>query len=74
MAKSKVHDVARFEHNRVATLTPYLGFFKGYLSILIGNLCFLTVGQQNFYLGVMAEGLLKTFVDMSKISTQMGNS
>lgn len=73
MARSKINDISKFEHNKVVTLTPYLGFFKGYLSILIGNICFLTLGQQNFYLGVMAEGVLKTFVDMSKISTQMGN-
>lgn len=25
-------------------------------------------------MGVMAEGVIKTFVDMSKISTQMGNT
>lgn len=74
MARSRVHDVARFEANKVNTLTFYLGFFKGYLSIIIGNMCFLTIGQHNFLLGVAAEGLLKTFVDMSKISTQMGNS
>lgn len=74
MARSRVHDVAKFEANKVNTLTPYLGFFKGYLSIIIGNMCFLTLGQQNFFLGVTAEGLLKTFVDMSKISTQMGNT
>lgn len=74
MARCKVHDVAKFEANKVNTLTPYLGFFKGYLSIIIGNMCFLTLGQQNFFLGVIAEGLLKTFVDMSKISTQMGNT
>jgi hypothetical protein len=74
MARSRVHDVARFEANQVNTLTVYLGFFKGYVSIVIGNMCFLTLGQQNFLLGVAAEGLLKTFVDMSKISSQMGNS
>lgn len=73
MARSRVHDVARFEANKVNTLTVYLGFFKGYISIIIGNMCFLTLGQQNFLLGVVAEGLLKTFVDMSKISSQMGN-
>jgi len=44
-AKNKLLDVARFETNKVVTLTPYLGFFKGYISILIGNLCFLTLGK-----------------------------
>ena len=73
MARSKWHDVARFEANGVVALTPYLGFFKGFLSILIGNMFFLTVGQTNFFLGVLGEGLLKTWVDMSKISSQMGN-
>lgn len=73
MAKSKFHDVARFDANGVVALTPYLGFFKGFLSIIIGNMFFLTVGQTNFFLGVLGEGLLKTWVDMSKISSQMGN-
>lgn len=73
MARSRVHDVARFEANQVISLTLYLGFFKGYLSMIMGNMCFLTLGQQNFLLGVVAEGLFKTFVDISKISTQMGN-
>jgi hypothetical protein len=73
MARSKLHDVARFEQNKVANLTPYLGFFKGYLSIMIGNMCFLTLGQHNFMLGVVGEGLFKTWIDISKISTQMGN-
>lgn len=53
MSKNKIHDVARFKANRVETLTPYLGFFKGYLSILIGNMVFLIVGQENFFLGVL---------------------
>lgn len=73
MAKHKTADIARFEANRVITLTPYLGFFKGYLAVLVGNLCFLTLGQVNFFLGVASEGLLKTWIDMSKISSQMGN-
>lgn len=73
MSKNRVHDVARFRANRVETLTPYLGFFKGYLSILIGNMVFLIVGQTNFLVGVLGEGLLKTWIDISKISSQMGN-
>ena len=40
MARSKF-----FEANGVVMLTPYLGFFKGFLSIIIGNMFFLTVGQ-----------------------------
>jgi hypothetical protein len=34
---------------------------------------FLIVGQSNFYLGVLGEGLLKSWIDISKISSQMGN-
>jgi len=36
-------------------------------------MCYLTLGQQNFYLGVLGEGILKTWIDISKISSQMGN-
>jgi len=73
MSKNKINDVARFKANKVELLTPYTGFFKGYLSILIGNMVFLIVGQSNFYLGVLGEGLLKSWIDISKISSQMGN-
>ena len=73
MARHKLLDVARFDANKVIALTPYLGFFKGYLSIIVGNMCFLTLGQVNFIAGVVGEGLLKTWIDMSKISSQMGN-
>ena len=34
---------------------------------------FLIVGQSDFYLGVLGEGLLKSWIDISKISSQMGN-
>ena len=34
---------------------------------------FLIVGEANFLMGVVGEGLLKTWIDMSKISSQMGN-
>ena len=73
ISKNKLNDVARFKANRVEVLTPYTGFFKGYLSILIGNMIFLIVGQSDFYLGVLGEGLLKSWIDISKISSQMGN-
>lgn len=45
MARNKKVDIAHFAANNVTTKTPYLGFFKGYLSIIIGNMCFLTLGQ-----------------------------
>ena len=54
MAKHKTLDIARFGANNVKELTPYLGFFKGYLSIIIGNMCFLTMGSYHFVTGVGA--------------------
>lgn len=73
MARNKLVDVARFDANKVIVKSTYFGFFKGYLSIIIGNMCFLTFGQESFVLGVVAEGILKTWIDMSKISSQMAN-
>ena len=46
---------------------------RGFGSVMIGNLCHLAIGQQNLLLGAAAEGVLKTWIDMSKISKQMGN-
>jgi len=40
---------------------------------MIGNLCHLAIGRDNFVLAAGLEGLLKTWIDMSKISKQMGN-
>lgn len=74
MSRSKFHDVAKFEANKTAELTLYLGFFKGYLAILVGNLCFSTIVEKNFYLAVGAEAFFKSYIDISKISSQMGNS
>ena len=45
IANNKLHDVARFQANQVSSLTTYLGFIKGYMSILVGNFCFLTIGR-----------------------------
>lgn len=73
MARNKLVDVARFDANKVVLKSTYLGFFKGYLSIIIGNMCFLTFGQESFLMGVVAEGVLKTWIDLSKISSQMAN-
>jgi hypothetical protein len=73
MARNRLVDVARFDANKVIAKSTYLGFFKGYLSIIIGNMCFLTFGQESFLLGVVAEGVLKTWIDISKISSQMAN-
>lgn len=54
MANNKFVDIARFKANAVPDKSLYLGFFKGYLSLIIANITFLTVGQESFYLGVAA--------------------
>lgn len=46
---------------------------RGYGAIMIGNLCHLALGKESLLLAASAEGILKTWVDMSKISKQMGN-
>lgn len=73
ISRNRLMDVARFDANRTGDLTTYLGIFRGYGSILIGNLCHLTIGRESIVLAAGLEGLLKTWVDMSKISKQMGN-
>ena len=73
MAKHKLMDVARFDANNVVSLTPYLGFLKGYFSVMMGNLSFLIFGKEHFMLGILGEGLTKTVIDLAKISEQMGN-
>jgi hypothetical protein len=55
-------------------LTTYLGIARGYGSILIGNLCHLIIGKESLVVAAGVEGLLKTWIDMSKISKQMGNA
>jgi hypothetical protein len=54
ISKNKLMDLAKFEANRTADLTTYLGIFRGYGSILIGNLCHLTIGRESI---VLAAGL-----------------
>lgn len=73
MAKNIKVDVAKFNLNQVITRSTYLGFFTGYISAISGIMCFLTLGEINFFLGVTAEGLIKTWIDMSKVSRQMAN-
>ncbi len=74
MAKNAKIDVARFNLNQVVTKSTYLGFFTGYLSVMAGSMCFLAFGQINFFLGVAAEGIVKTWIDISKINAQMANA
>lgn len=73
ISRNPLADVARFDYNRAGELTTYLGIVRGYGSILIGNLCHLTIGRENLILAATIEGVLKTWIDMSKISKQMGN-
>jgi hypothetical protein len=74
IANHKLLDIAKFTANNTAKQSTYLGMFLGYGPLLIGNLCQLTLGRSNSILfASVAEGLLKTWIDMSKISKQMGN-
>lgn len=73
IAKSKVADTAWFQKNNVSELPTYMGIARGYGSILIGNLCHLIVGRESLVAAAGLEGFLKTWIDMSKISKQMGN-
>lgn len=54
-------------------MTTYKGIMMGYASIMVGNMCHIAIGRENLLLGAIVEGLLKTWIDMSKISKQMGN-
>lgn len=74
IAKSQFSDIARFSQNNVAELTTYMGIARGYGAVMIGNLCHLTVGRESLVLAAGLEGFLKTWIDMSKISKQMGNA
>ena len=42
--------------------------------MMIGNLSFITISQESFLGAVLAETTFRFFIDISKISTQMGNS
>ena len=73
IAKNRAGDYAHFIKNRTSELPLYMGILRGYGSIIIGNMCHLTIGRENVALGAVVEGLLKTFTDMTKVSKQMGN-
>ena len=42
IAKSRVHDAALFIANKTNDKSTYSGFIKGYLSIMVGNLGYIT--------------------------------
>lgn len=73
ISRNIVQDVARFKANHVSKMTLYLGILRGYGSLMIGNMCHLTIGRESIALAALVEGLLKTWIDMSKISKQMAN-
>ena len=50
-----------------------MGLFRGYFSILVGNAIYLTIGREDFVKGAVVEGILRTWIDMMKISKQMAN-
>jgi hypothetical protein len=74
IARSSLADISHFQKNNVASLTTYLGIARGYASILIGNVCHIALGRDSLVLAAGLEGLLKTWIDMSKINKQMGNA
>ena len=50
ISKHHQFDIARFHANLVAELTAYVGIARGYGSMLIGNLCHLTIGKDSLLL------------------------
>lgn len=50
-----------------------MGIFRGYFTVLIGNAVYLAIGRDNFINGAIVEGIMKTWIDMMKISKQMAN-
>lgn len=45
IASNKILDIAKFNLNKTQSLTTYLGLFRGYLSVMIGSVCHLTLGK-----------------------------
>jgi hypothetical protein len=46
---------------------------RGYFSVMIGNSVYLALGKENMLYGAVVEGVVKTWIDMMKISKQMAN-
>ena len=74
IAKCRVHDVSLFQGNKVNELSTYRGFVKGYLGVMVGNLGFMTLLEHGLVPAVLAETTFRLFLDMNKISSQMGNA
>jgi hypothetical protein len=73
ISSNKISDIAKFNYNQTKTQTAYLGIFRGYFSMLIGSGIHLAIGRDNMLQGAVIEGVLKTWIDMMKISKQMAN-
>ena len=50
-----------------------MGLFRGYFSVFIGNAVYLAIGREDFAKGAVVQGILRTWIDMMKISKQMAN-
>lgn len=73
IANNKISDIAKFNYNQTKSQTVYLGLFRGYFSMLIGSGIHLAIGRDSMIQGAVLEGVLKTWIDMMKISKQMAN-
>lgn len=66
-------DVAHFTRNKVDKLPVMRGVMKGYGIVLLGDAVHLSISKlYGIYVGCVAESVLKTWLEISKISTQMG--
>lgn len=65
--------MSHFSRNNVEKLNKTAGIFRGYGVLVIGNVFQLTLSRMyNLYVGAVCEGLLKTWLEMSKVGAQMG--
>jgi len=74
-AHHNTEDVAHFTRNKVDKQPIMRGILKGYAMVLIGDAVHLTVSKlYGIYAGCAVESLLKTWLELSKINSQMGKS
>ena len=45
IAHNKIMDVSKFQFNKTKYQTTYLGLFRGYFSVLVGNSVYLAIGK-----------------------------
>jgi hypothetical protein len=53
IASNKITDIAKFQLNKTKNETAYLGLFRGYFSVLIGNAVYLAIGREDFIKGAV---------------------